>query len=114
VLTVTLPANPNAPPGISNAVLRARSEVSVTINLVDRSDRPGQGATVLRFAEPAFVNRGGQPMKTVALTPGNNVFSVRSYADGACHAEQGGCKYDVINTGDPGRPVLDPHVIIWP
>ena len=69
--------------------------------------------TSIRARLNAFQNPGGQPMKTVPLTPGRNVFTVRSYGDGVCREEQGGCKYDVVNTGDPGRPVLDPHVIIW-
>jgi hypothetical protein len=112
-LTVTLPADPGAPPTVSNAVFMARAGASVEIDLVDQSNRPAQRATVLRFEEAAFQNPGGQPMKTVPLNPGRNVFTVRSYAEGVCREAQGGCKYDVVNSGDPGRPVLDPHVIIW-
>ena len=81
--------------------------------LVDESNRPAKAATVLKFEEAAFVNRGNQPMANLPLTPGNNVFTVRDYDAGVCREAQGGCKYDVVNTGAPGRPVLDPHVIIW-
>lgn len=114
-VSVFLPTDARAAPRISASVLNARSGARVTINLVDQTRQPAKAATVLRFPGPTpFVNRGGQPMKTVPLTPGRNVFKVRSFEDGVCRKEQGGCKYDVINTGDSGRPVLDPHVIIWP
>lgn len=52
-------------------------------------------------------------MKTVPLKPGQQVFTIRNDESGACTEQQGGCKYDIVNTGEPGRPVLDPHVIIW-
>jgi len=112
-LTVTLPADPSSPPEVSHPRFFARGGADVTIVVVDRSNRPGQAATVLRFPrESAFTNRGGQPMKTVPLNPGKNGFKVRDYGN-ACLQAQGGCKYDVINTGEPGRPALDPHMIIW-
>jgi hypothetical protein len=111
---VTLPTNARLSPTISNSVLHARSGATVVIYLENQSSQSSrEAATILRFQEAAFVDRNGRPMTTVTLTPGKNEFTVRPYSDGACRAERGGCKYDVINTGDPGRPVLDPHVIIW-
>jgi len=107
---VTLPEDPDAPPRVSHPVFRAQSGASVRIKLVDKNNRPGNGATVLRFQQAAFVNPGGQPMKTVPLKEGMNVFRIRSYDDNVCREDQGGCKYDVISDG---RQVLDPHVIIW-
>ena len=112
-LDVALPTNARMSPTISKSVLHTRGGATVSINLDSQTSRSQRGATVLRFQEAAFVDRNGRPMMTVTLTPGRNVFTVRDYADGACRAEKGGCKYDVINTGDPSRPVLDPHVIIW-
>jgi len=112
-LTVTLPADPSTPPEVSHPRFFAEGGADITIVLVDKSNRPGPAATVLRFpGESAFTNRGGQPMKTVTLNPGNNGFKIRDYGS-ACLPAQGGCKYDVINTGEPGRPALDPHMIIW-
>lgn len=112
-LSVALPSNARMSPTISKSVFHARGGATVIINLDNQTNRMERGATVLRFQEAAFVNRRGQPMTTVTLNPGRNEFTLRPYSDGACRAEQGGCKYDVINTGDPSRPVLDPHVIIW-
>ncbi|SRR6056297_982217 len=112
-LDVTLPTNARMSPTISKSVMHARGGSTVSINLDNQTSRGARGATVLRFQEAAFVDRNGRPMTTVTLNPGTNVFTVRDYADGVCRAEKGGCKYDVINTGDPSRPVLDPHVIIW-
>jgi hypothetical protein len=112
-LSVALPSNARMSPTISRSVFHARGGATVTITLDNQSTRTERGATVLRFEEAAFVDRNGRPMMTVSLTPGKNELTVRPYSDGACRAEKGGCKYDVINTGDPDRPVLDPHVIIW-
>jgi len=87
--------------------------------LVDQSNRPAKAATVLQFiGETPFKNPGNQPQSTVPLTPGNNPIIVRSYDAGVCRPAEdsqnaGGCKYDVINKGDPNRKVLDPRVIIW-
>jgi len=108
-LTVTLPADPGAPPEVSPPTFRAIGGARATVRLVDLSNGQGR-STVLRFpGDTPFQNPGNRPMNTVPLTPGNNVFTVRSRGDGVC-LEAPGCKYDVVSQG---REVLDPHVIIW-
>ncbi|HKL52381.1 MAG TPA: hypothetical protein VJ902_00335 [Wenzhouxiangellaceae bacterium] len=80
--------------------------------LIDNSNASARGATVMQFLskeKSAFVNRGGQAMKTVPLNRGNNGFRLRDDS-GPCAESEGGCKYDVISDGGPK---LDPRVIIW-
>jgi len=113
-LTVTLPADTSKAPTASLQTLRAQAGASVTIVLVDQSNRPAKAATVLKFpGETPFLNAGGQPMQVVNLNPGKRAITVRDYDDAVCREADGGCKYDVVNRGDGERPVLDPRVIIW-
>lgn len=101
------------PPTVSQATFRARVGETVTFELINQSSQPGKAATVLEFTgETPFENQAGIPMQRVPLTPGNNAVTVRSWEDNVCQSDPG-CKYDVVNTGEPGRPVLDPVVIIW-
>lgn len=118
VLTITLPEDPNAPPEASPPEFWVNPGAEVTINLVDESGRPDQAATVLRFMsedDTPFVVHDGpneQPVTTVSLNRGKNSATVRSNPNGKC-SPQNCCKYDVVNTGNKDREVLDPEVIIW-
>lgn len=126
-LIITLPADPAEAPEVSDPHFNVVGGAEVKIVLVDEGNRPDQAATVLRFApgQEAFVNPGGQPMQTVPLPQaGPHMWKVRDYADGVCTVQiddegvvqydDDGCKYDVVNEGDAGRPELDPEVYIWP
>ena len=113
-LNIVLPADATQPPGADPLIVFADPSGDLTAVLDNRSR--GNGATVLRFEDrdsTPFMNRGGAPMVTVPIQPGNNPLLVRPYSDGVCHAGNG-CKYDVINTGQPDRPKLDPVIIIDP
>lgn len=80
-----------------------------------RIDR-GPGAanrTVLSFEQAAFVDRQDNPIYTLELNPGNNSFTTRPSEANVCHPPDG-CRYVVINVGQPGRPsiISTPHIII--
>lgn len=80
---------------------------------------PERWATTLRFRRPGespdagtpFLNRAGKPLYEVILKSGHNRLALRPYKDGVCHPPHG-CKYDIINTGNPDRPARDPWIII--
>ena len=111
-LEIVLPEDIGQAPMADEVIQFADPSGELNVDVDNRSS--GNGATVLRFegrdATP-FMNRGGAPMTTVPLRPGRNSVQVRPYSDGVCHGPDG-CKYDVINSGEPGRPVLDPVIII--
>lgn len=114
-LVIVLPSDDAKPPEVAPDQLRfnVAGGTEVTIRVKKPLLQPGgKAVTVLRFEQPAFVNPGGQPMLTVPLKAGKNVF--RAMPAGACPAVDGGCKYDIINTGNPARRVLDPWIIIDP
>lgn len=114
-LEIVLPPDDARPPEVAPDQLRfyVTGDTEVTIRVKEPLLQPGgKAATVLRFEQPAFVNPGGQPMLTVPLKAGKNVF--RTMPAGACPEVDGGCKYDIINTGNPARPELDPWIIIDP
>lgn len=113
-LNIMLPADTDQPP-MADFMLRFADPSGQLMVEVNNQSR-GNGATVLRFQDrdsTPFINRGGAPMVTVPVNPGQNVLNVRPFEDGVCLAPAG-CKYDVINTGQPDRPILDPVIIIDP
>jgi hypothetical protein len=106
-LVVTLPEDPRAPPQISKEEFHVRAGASVKFELDDRGPR-GQGATVLKFPEPAFVNHKDDLVHTIVLPVRGRTYRARA------ECPQGRCrlKYDVINHGNGAREPLDPWIII--
>lgn len=118
-LTVTLPDNVAEPPDVSSEQLHLAADGQLDVLLEGGS--AGNQATQLQFFRPGehedsgtpFVNRNGQPMYRVNLNAGNNNgLQLRPWSDGVCHAPKG-CKYDIVNNGNPDRPKRDPWIILY-
>lgn len=117
-LTISLPEDATQPPRSSSEHMHLAAGGEFDILL--EGGAPGQQATELRFDRSGdqessgtpFVNRNGQPVYQVRLNPGSNRLQLRPWDDGVCHPPEG-CKYDIVNTGTPGRPSQDPWIILY-
>lgn len=112
-IEITLPDDPASPPQVSVEYLHVVGGSEVEIVVTGGPD--GLEQSVLQFQLPhtPFVGPHDRPMETVALQAGSNLFRIRSYEDGYCHDPEG-CKYDIVNLANPGRPPLDPWITIHP
>lgn len=115
---IDLPGNAAKAPTISARRMNVAGSGSFEFMLTGEGP-PERSATTLRFHRPGespdagtpFLNRAGKPLYEISLRPGRNRLALRSYKDGVCHPPNG-CKYDIINTGNPDRPARDPWIII--
>lgn len=128
-MDIELPADSAKPPSIpdSQKVITTVRGAVMQVVLKDPGSRPGKVATKLVFkkagpgeeGEPytPFVSnpgRNGKPITEVRLNPaGRTTVFIRQDDEHKCFGPPG-CKFDIVNDGDPERPVLDPHIIIDP
>ena len=111
-VTIELPADSGRAP-TAPAVTRIAGGQVLDFN-IDGQTRT-DARTVLAFEQAAFLDQRGKPLYTLELAAGSNRFESRPYEDGVCHGP-GGCRYVVINVGNPTRPPIinSPVVIIDP
>jgi len=126
-LDVELPEDISEPPRIpaEQEEVRAIRGAVMLATLTARGGAPDKAATKLVFpkarqgevGEPhtPFVDRlgpNGRPITEVRLRlNGPTVLFVRTDDAHNCFEERA-CKYDVVNDGEPERPILDPWIII--
>lgn len=115
-LSFELPANVDERPRVQDVYhIAGGTELDFRIPGRKNPDVSGHPArTVLSFAEPAFLDRQGDPAYTLELMPGNNRFTARDSGSGVCTPPDG-CRYVVINVGQPGRPsiISSPSIVIY-
>src|SRR6056297_4009615 len=102
-LEVVVPEDPSLPPASQpeTLVTEAGTEIMIHTNARVR----------IRFEDQSpFVNPGGQPILNFVVNRGNRPMRVRTDG-GACSAENP-CKYMIHDLENPGRPPLDPYIII--
>lgn len=102
-IEVAVPDDPSLPPAAQpeTLVTEAGMDILIGTNAMVRIQFEGQ---------TPFVNSQGAPIMNFVVNPGNRPMRVRTDG-GACSAEDP-CKYMVHDLEDPGRPPLDPYIII--
>jgi hypothetical protein len=126
-LDIELSADPAEAPGIpdSQKTIIVIRGAAMLAQVSDRRGQPDKAATKLVFRKAAAGEQGepytpfvdspgpnGKPITEVQLkAPGATRLFIREDDDHACF-EAPGCKFDIVNDGDPERPVLDPYIII--
>lgn len=118
-IPITIPGGDDpgsAPTGFPD-VFRIAGDTPIEFVVNGGSGSPG--TVTLVFLEPVIARaQGGGPgdpwLYTLKLNPGNNAYRVRGYDAGLCHAP--GCKFVVINSGQPNRRsvINSPTIIIDP
>lgn len=110
-LEINLPANSGRPPEASRETMVVAA--GQQLNFIVRGGPSGEETTELRFNRPhtPLLDDDGQPLFTATLERGSNRFRTRAWEDGVCHPPDG-CKYDIVNTGNPDRPIKDPWIIL--
>lgn len=107
---VDLPANPGGRPSAAPTTLRV--EAGRQINFVVRGGQAGKEATELVFEnETPLLDGEGRPVYIVTLGVGSNRFPTRPISDGVCQGTNG-CKYHIVNSGNPQSRPLDPWIIL--
>jgi hypothetical protein len=126
-MDIELPADAAKAPGIPDGqttIIAIRGAAMLAM-VSDRRGKPDKAATKLVFrkaeaGEPGepytpFVDRpgpNGKPITEVHLkSPGATRLFIREDEEHKCF-EAPGCKFDIVNEGEPERPVLDPYIII--
>lgn len=76
------------------------------------SAQRNSGRTVLSFEEPALLDNEGNPLYTLDLRSGNNIYEVND--QGVCGPPDG-CRYVIIDVGRPDRPsiISSPLIIVY-
>lgn len=126
-LDIELPADITLPPRIpaNQEVIRAVRGAIMQARLTYEHGESDRAATKLVFqkagpgevGEPhtPFVDKlgpNGKPITEVRLKlNAPTVLFIRTDDDHNCWDENS-CKYDIVNDGEPARPVLDPWIII--
>ena len=126
-LDIELPADSADAPAITDSqkTIIAVRGAAMLATVSDRRGQPDKAATRLVFrkaeagqqGEPytPFVDRpgpNGKPITEVQLkAPGATRLFIREDDQHECF-EAPGCKFDIVNDGEPERPVLDPWIII--
>jgi len=117
-LTIDLPEDASRPPNASSERLELAGGIELEVRL--EGGTADNRSTVLRFYRPGehdqagtpFVDRNGRPVYRVVLNASSQRLRVRPWGDGACR-EPNGCKYDIVNSGNPDRPAKDPWIILY-
>jgi hypothetical protein len=126
-IDIELPADAAKAPAIpdSQQTIIAVRGAAMQATVDDRRGRPDKAPTTLVFRKAApgeqgephtpFVDRpgpNGKPITEVRLkAPGATRLFIREDDQHNCF-EAPGCKFDIVNDGEPERPVLDPWIII--
>lgn len=109
-IDITVPAD-RGPPRLGNPA-QERTSVKPGERIVFTTPR-GAGAprlTLVFEKDSPFVDRDGNTLYVLELPPGRRPLPVRE--DRAACAPPDGCKYTVIDRGNPTRKPLDPWIII--
>lgn len=102
-IEVSVPEDPSLPPASQPETLLADAGMEIVFNTNAR--------VRIRFEEQSpFVNPGGQPIMNFVVNRGNRPMRVRT--DGGACSAQNPCKYMIHDLETPGRPPLDPYIII--
>ncbi|HKL53977.1 MAG TPA: hypothetical protein VJ902_08460 [Wenzhouxiangellaceae bacterium] len=102
-IEVAVPDDLSLPPASQPETLVTDAGMEILINTNAR--------VRIQFEEQSpFVNPGGQPIMNFVVNRGNRPMRVRTDG-GACTAENP-CKYMIHDLENPGRPPLDPYIII--
>lgn len=126
-MDIELPADSAKPPSIPDSQKVITTVRGAVMQVTVRGGQPGKMATKLVFKKagpgeegephtPFVSNPGpnGQPITEVRLNPaGRTTVFIRQDDAHTCFGPPG-CKFDIVNDGDPERPELDPHIIIDP
>lgn len=108
-IDIGLPGPPDQlPQPPDKIVVDAGSEVN--FKLPQGDPQTDDERTVLSFEERALVDEYGNAVFTVELTGGDNVYKA---GEKVCRPPKG-CRYVVINVGQPDRPsvISSPHFVI--
>ena len=102
-IEVSVPEDPSRPPESQPETLLTEAGMEIVIDTNVR--------VRIRFEDQSpFVNPGGQPIMNFVVNRGNRPMRVRS--DGGACSAQNPCKYMIHDLENPGRPPLDPYIII--
>lgn len=126
-LDIELPADRTKPPSIPDSQQVTITTRGAAVRVTLTGGDPGKVATKLVFKKagpgeegephtPFVENRSAnaKPITEVRLNPsGRTTVFIRRDDAHTCFGPPG-CKFDIVNDGDPERPVLDPHIIIDP
>lgn len=102
-IDVSVPEDPSLPPVSAPETLLTRAGTEILISTDSRVRIEFEG-------QSPFVNPGGQPIMNFVVNRGKRPMRVRT--DGAACSADNPCKYMVHDLEDPGRPPLDPYIII--
>ncbi len=109
-IAITLPEAVDQLPSVPD-VIRVAGNTEVNFQLGRGSSEDQR--TVLSFEQPAFVDGQGNPLYTLELGPGNNRHLTQPAEANVCSPPDG-CRYVVIDVGQPQRPsiISSPYIII--
>ncbi|MDX1624879.1 MAG: hypothetical protein R3323_00070 [Wenzhouxiangellaceae bacterium] len=103
LIEIHVPGDPQRPPEAQPSTVRAQPG--------DVIDFDADRGVVVEFPEDTpFVGAGGQPVHVFTVN-GQRPMTIRD--DVAVCREEPGCKYIVRDPSDPGRPPLDPYIIVY-
>lgn len=105
---INLPEAPGQLPSVPDVIRVARG---TEVNFRLGRGNPERQNTVLSFEQPAFVDEQNRPVYTLNLGAGDNLY--RTTSANVCRPPDG-CRYVVINVGQPQRPsiISTPYIII--
>lgn len=113
-IAVQLPRDDRAPPSAPDTY-RVKEGASVRFDVAGGNDTQTRSQRmVLAFGQAAFLD-GDTPVYTLELNEPGQQYRARPHEDGVCRPPAG-CRYVLINAGNPTRPaVIDsPRIIIDP
>lgn len=108
-------------PGKAPDITRVKEGARVIFELrSEDADQPDQQRIVLAFGQAVFVDRRGNPIYALELKESGQTYRVRTSRDQnnsnkpVCPIGPDGCRYVVVNVGNPGRPAVisSPRIII--
>lgn len=102
-IEVVVPEDLSLPPASQPETLSTGAGTEITINTNARVRIQFEGHS-------PFVNRNGVPVMNFVVNQGNRPMRVRT--DGGACSDRNPCKYMIHDLGNPGRPPLDPYIII--
>lgn len=102
-IEVVVPDDPSLPPAAQPETLIAEPGEEIVINTNARVRIQFEG-------QSPFVNQNDVPVMNFVVNRGNRPMRVRT--DGSGCPTQNPCKYMVHDLENPGRPPLDPYIII--
>lgn len=112
VVTITVPRDPTLPASVSPEKFYLRPNAELNFKLIfEPGADPYSASVLLDFARDVFADANGNPVKSLPLRPGDNVFKSRPTSYRLCPPRDP-CKYDVVVDRPEGQTRLDPWIII--